>query len=366
MKITFTTESAEVHELEVDSQMELENIKALIETMTGIAPADQILFHHEQELTDPKKTLEQYGVIQDDILFLKKSPSSSQPSSTAAEHISQFVLSRPDLMQQLLQLIDLQASAELADAALNDPSRFTALIRQMEQRQGELQRMQQINMLNADPYDIEAQRRIEEEIRMQNVLANMETALEYSPESFGRVTMLYINVEVNGNPVKAFVDSGAQATIMSPQCAENCGIMRLVDKRFAGVAKGVGTAKIIGRVHTAQIRVGTDLFLACSFTIMEGRGVDLLFGLDMLKRHQQVSSSASNTKSPSISSSIIANPPSSNSSSPVSQQHSQYPEEHIQNLISMGGITRDQAIKLLDIASGNVDAAASILFDSKN
>lgn len=33
MKITFTTESAEVHELEVDSQMELENIKALIETM---------------------------------------------------------------------------------------------------------------------------------------------------------------------------------------------------------------------------------------------------------------------------------------------------------------------------------------------
>lgn len=32
----------------------------------------------------------------------------------------------------------------------------------------------------------------------------------------------------------------------------------------------------------------------------------------------------------------------------------------------MGGITRDQAIKLLDIASGNVDAAASILFDSKN
>lgn len=33
MRIAFTTESGEVHDLEVDSQMELENIKALIETM---------------------------------------------------------------------------------------------------------------------------------------------------------------------------------------------------------------------------------------------------------------------------------------------------------------------------------------------
>ena len=85
-----------------------------------------------------------------------------------------------------------QAQPELAAAAQSNPARFAELLRQTRARQAEAEFAQQreVERLNADPFDIEAQRRIEEAIRQQAVMENMEHALEYSPESFGRVTML--------------------------------------------------------------------------------------------------------------------------------------------------------------------------------
>ena len=68
---------------------------------------------------------------------------------------------------------------------------------------------QRIRMLTADPFDAEAQKMIASEIQKENIDANMEAAMEYHPESFGTVQMLYINCSVNGYPVKAFIDSGS-------------------------------------------------------------------------------------------------------------------------------------------------------------
>merc|ERR1712107_19994 len=178
-----------------------------------------------------------------------------------------------------------QNNPKLAEAfASGNLEEFARVLKQQQEARKEREALR-IRMMNADPFDLEAQRLIAQEIEQKNIDQNMELAMEASPESSGSVIMLHINCVVNGHKIKAFVDSGAQATIMSQKAAERCNIMRLVDRRWAGVAKGVGAQKILGRVHMAQIQIEKD-YLTSSFSILEDQPMDMLLGLDMLKKHQ--------------------------------------------------------------------------------
>ncbi|CAL1700327.1 unnamed protein product [Somion occarium] len=406
MELTFLTDLGQSFVVEIDPNMELENVMALLEA------EEQSISYQNRDLTNQKATMLELGVGDHAMLLLRKKVQIAgslnfREAAMDSEMMRLQLLGDPALMQQLQE-----TNPEIAAAARNDPARFAELLRQTRARH--IDTDAEIARLNADPFNIEAQTRIEEAIRQQAVLENMEHALEYSPESFGRVTMLYIPVEVNGHPIKAFVDSGAQQTIMSPDCAEACGLMRLVDKRFSGIAKGVGTANILGRIHSAPMKVA-DLHLPCSFTIMEGRDVDLLFGLDMLKAHQacidleknvlriqgrevsflaehELPEKARHMDAGTLeeASNPQAGPSSSGASSAPQQQHfpgsghtlgstpapgigrgapaagaavaqSRYPEQAINTLMGLG-VSREVAISTLEAAGGNVDVAASLLF----
>lgn len=124
-----------------------------------------------------------------------------------AEMMRLQILGDPELMRQLREVWNVNSSAsaklmasltphetqpDLAAAVQSNPQRFAELLRQQQARhhETELARQREIEALNANPFDVEAQRKIEEAIRQQAVMENMEHAMEYSPESFGRVTML--------------------------------------------------------------------------------------------------------------------------------------------------------------------------------
>ena len=141
-----------------------------------------------------------------------------------------------------------------------------------------------------DRGDAEAQEYFAEVERKKKVQQQYQQMMQEYPESLGRVLMLYINVKINGHEIQAFCDSGAQATIMSKKTARACGLQDYIDTRFAGTAVGVGTGKILGRIHIVQLAVGTYYF-PCSVTVMDdpppgASEMPFLLGLDMMKRHQ--------------------------------------------------------------------------------
>jgi hypothetical protein len=153
--------------------------------------------------------------------------------------------------------------------------------------------------LQANPDDEEAKAFFDSKRKRQLVQQHYHQAMEEYPESMGKVLMLYIEAKINGHTLQAFVDSGAQMTIMSKKCAEQCGILDYLDTRFAGVAVGVGTGKILGRIHIAHLQIG-DTYFPCSVTVMDdatlpsagsdpkeakAKEMEFLLGLDMLKRH---------------------------------------------------------------------------------
>uniref|UniRef100_A0A6N2LJR4 DNA damage-inducible protein 1 n=1 Tax=Salix viminalis TaxID=40686 RepID=A0A6N2LJR4_SALVM len=293
MRITVMTADEQIISLEVAPHESVENVKALLEVETQVPLQQQKLLYNGREMRNNEK-LSALGVKDEDlVMMVSNAAARSAPSNNSGLNLDGSAVNPGAFQQQLrndsntmAQLF--QADPELAQVILgNDLNKLQDLLRQRHRQRSELRRQQEeeFALLEADPFDVEAQKKIEAAIRQKGIDENWAAALEYNPESFARVIMLYVDMEVNGVPLKAFVDSGAQSTIISKSCAERCGLLRLLDQRYKGIAHGVGQSEILGRIHVAPIKIG-NIFYPCSFLVLDSPNMEFLFGLDMLRKHQ--------------------------------------------------------------------------------
>ncbi|XP_019848992.1 PREDICTED: protein DDI1 homolog 2-like isoform X3 [Amphimedon queenslandica] len=334
MQIVVSTIDGNVYPFDVSEELPLNDLKALLSMETNIPQGSLILYHNMQELRERaggENTLTSLGVQDKDIVVVANRQDVRAPPTTGQTQTLEIKFELPNidwnpisisqsrlqpagtaplpstedgLGTQLLGMEPeglesfdpvtfiqyfLSDSEEMSILRQQNPQLAEAVatgnintVKQYykEELMGLEREMQELEGL--DPMSSEYQEKVADNICQRR----KDFKMALNPEIVtSRVIMLYVQVKVNGVSVKAMVDTGAQMTIMNTKCAERCNVMRLVDRRGAGVAVGVGRQRIIGVVHMCQVQVGQD-YLASSFRVLEDQSHELILGLDMLKRHQ--------------------------------------------------------------------------------
>jgi DNA damage-inducible protein 1 len=180
--------------------MTIETLRSSIQAETTHHPSAQHLYHNGQLVGDNSKTLAELGVADGDMLALHvrdmrgsttaQAPGRPAPQQAAARPAARQPPAQDPEVIRLQILGDPNLRAELGRsrpdlvAALEDPQRFARLFADSldrEQRERN-ERQRQIQLLNSDPFDIDAQARIEEIIRQERVMENLQNAMEHNPE----------------------------------------------------------------------------------------------------------------------------------------------------------------------------------------
>lgn len=179
--------------LDVPPDMTLADLRSSIEA-EGIPAPSQNIYHNGQLITDNSKTLQELNISDGDMLALHVrdmrgntgvAPAHREPQRRPGPALAQD----PELIRlQVLGDARLRSELERANphlaAALENPQRFAQIFRQSADQQEEARRarMREIEALNNDEFNPEAQARIEDMIRQQGVMENLQNAMEYNPE----------------------------------------------------------------------------------------------------------------------------------------------------------------------------------------
>jgi predicted aspartyl protease len=136
--------------------------------------------------------------------------------------------------------------------------------------------------------DIEGQKAIDEALARSLTVSSGGV-----DEGFGRMPqhtslaelagMLHVATEIGEHEIDMLVDTGAQMSVLSEPLAAQLGLLSRLDRRFQGMANGVGQAKILGKVFDVPVKLGHVEF-SLNFSILSTQSHIILLGLDLLQQ----------------------------------------------------------------------------------
>jgi DNA damage-inducible protein 1 len=111
---------------------------------------------------------------------------------------------------------------------------------------------------------------------------NLEKAYNEIPHTFIPSKMIHLTAKINGVDVKFLVDTGAQMSILPLSIVTACDMKNLIDEKYNGELKGVGSDKIMGRIHYLELQLPCGVY-PCGFTVCKNDEMIPLLGIDMMR-----------------------------------------------------------------------------------
>lgn len=180
--------------------MTVSMLRDSIHADSDIPPTAQHIYHNGRLISDDAKTMEQLQIVDGDMLAVHvretrgntaapgqpwpaQGPAVAQPRSRQGadndpELVRLQILGNPALRQQL------QGQHPELAAAVDDRARFARILQdaQDRERRERLERQREIERLNDDLFNVENQKKIEDMIRQERVIENLQNAMEHNPE----------------------------------------------------------------------------------------------------------------------------------------------------------------------------------------